>query len=86
MEINSLCYTPSVTVRYLGAEFFVPGGTKFIAVDLEGELWAYLEQPVMVHNSGVWTEPGPADSAALHVADVSDFGDWRKSLREVKPC
>lgn len=76
-----------VVKYYYGAEVVVPECVKFIAMDSDGRVWGYEEQPEMNNVQEGWTTKG--DGKVYNVGwrgEKIGNMEWLDSLREVQKC
>ena len=73
-----------VRVKYCGAWIDIPNNTKlqYIATDRSGEVWGFIDKPILLLESGVWFECREAREGAM-LGNVSYEGNWVDSLVEL---
>lgn len=71
-------------VNYYGIKFLVPSPVRYLAADKDGELFGYINKPV-IEEEGWWLSLGIGlNSADYRVAEVDLEGlDWKDSLLKV---
>ena len=80
MKIVKL-YDITKKVRYLDESVNVPEYTVYLAINKNGELYAYPFIPHISAGESFWRD-NSQEAVALGI--VKDFGNWKKSLREVR--
>lgn len=79
MKIEQLAIISVKSISYRGHEFTVPKDTEYMAIDQNGDLYAFESKPVIL--SSVWSSTDWSDPTWMGI--VSDFGDWKESLEKV---
>lgn len=65
-------------VDYFGLPFRIPNKYKYIATDGSGDIYAYIDKPVIGERTHAW-----GDARYCSLMDVEFEGDWKESLVEV---
>ena len=66
------------TVNYFGQSVTVPDYAKYIATDTDGEVWWYIDKPII--SDGWWcTRRAQVNGRAGNNPNIKN---WRRSLRE----
>lgn len=65
--------------NYHGIVISVPGWAKWVAVDMDGALYAYDKEPFVNHRSEFWSSEGVP--ILLGYVDL-ESADWRKTLMQ----
>jgi len=60
----------------------IPAWANFLAVDGDGELWAYQKMPRYTKYSTGWSEPSKDGEVELICKIINYSGDWKNSLIE----
>lgn len=80
MIINSLS-TINKSVVYMGHTFNIPKHHHFMAIDSDGDLFSYASEPRISISYELW---GHVQGDSTYIGHVSDFGDWKETLRHFK--
>lgn len=67
------------SVLYMGDRFDIPEDHSYMAIDMNGLVASFKRHPY-IEGSEHWH--GNFEEGVL-IATVSDFGNWKESLREV---
>ena len=74
-------------VNYCGMPVAVPKGFKWLAMDIDGKVWAYRKKPVLDHMTWDvrYDRVLPFDERECYqVGDITEFSDEDTTLNEVK--
>nr|DAD83132.1 MAG TPA: hypothetical protein [Podoviridae sp. ctlpi2] len=70
--------------NYYGAELVIPAWVNFIAMDNDGRVWGYEEQPE-AGTDGEWSTEGCGRARTVGLrGSKTGKNEWRNSLREVQ--
>lgn len=83
MPVMKLASEPSKTMQYFGADIPVPDDYKYVAMDLDGSIYAFLHTPML--DRGEWGPNLFEEDVPVYLNTVvnSEEFDWTSTLMEV---
>ena len=83
MPVMKLASEPSKTMQYFGADIPVPDDYKYVAMDLDGSIYAFLHTPIL--EGSEWAPDLFEEDVPVYLNTVvnSEEFDWTSTLMEV---